>query len=56
MNRGIVREDEDYMPEPGDTFRIDIRDYWGGREEGEKEKKKDRCVRCVIETLLFRVS
>lgn len=47
---------EDYMPEPGDTFRIDIRDYWGGREEGEKEKKKDRCVRCVIETLLFRVS
>lgn len=53
MNRGIVREDEDYMPEPGDTFRIDIRDYWGGRREREK---KDRCVRCVIETLLFRVS
>lgn len=40
MNRGIVREDEDYIPEPGDTFRIDIRDYWGGREGGEKEKKR----------------
>lgn len=43
------------MPESGDTFRIDIRDYSGG-EGGEKEKKVTRISALgVIETLLCRV-
>lgn len=40
--------------ESGDTFRIDIRDYSGGRE-GEKKKKVIGALG-VIEILLCRVS